>query len=123
MAARRRCGHRAPSGQVTPGRHVLSFTIDVPGEDGFVLMTLRLNLAEHWVSPRLHSKRRIGGRGLRETSFVSPPGARLEIGRSPFWRQRDFCELRPYLEFRVGSRCRRMTRFDRRGARTVSPCV
>ena len=28
--------------QVTPGTHAVSFTIDVPGEEGFVLMTMRL---------------------------------------------------------------------------------
>jgi hypothetical protein len=29
--------------EVLPGTHVVSFTIDAPGQEGFVLMTLRLN--------------------------------------------------------------------------------
>jgi hypothetical protein len=66
--------------QVAPGTHLVSFSIDAPGEDGFVLMTLRFepNLATAR-RPKLASK----ADGSFRATLAEPPAGDA-------WRLSDF---------------------------------
>jgi hypothetical protein len=66
--------------QVTPGTHVLSFSIDAPGDDGFVLMTVQFE-------PQLVNARRQKAAsrpdGTWRATLVAPPSGNA-------WRLSDF---------------------------------
>jgi hypothetical protein len=66
--------------QVTPGTHVVSFTIDPPGEDGFVMMTLRLTPDILTARQKKTASRADGS--WRATLDAPPPG--------DAWRLPDF---------------------------------
>lgn len=65
--------------RVTPGTHVLSFTTEVHGEDGFVLMTLQLDPA---VSTARRPKLASEPDGSWRATLAAPPG--------DAWRLPDF---------------------------------